>query len=191
MAFLALMAASWGFFTYHLVKYDPALVRRRMRAAETEPLQKLFQRLFLGILLLAFLLAGFDHRFGWTHAIRPIPFAAMIAGHALTQVGYWFVFWVTKTNTFAASTIQVEAEQKVIDRGPYAVVRHPMYLGMSMALLGIPLSLGSYVALPVFVLFVPLFIFRLIHEERTLRIQLAGYSDYCQRTLFRLIPLFW
>jgi len=98
---------------------------------------------------------------------------------------------VTKTNSFAGSTIRVEAEQRVIDFGPYATVRHPMYLGMSMALLGVPLALASYVALPLFALIVPLLIYRLVQEERTLGRELPGYTEYCERTRYRLVPLIW
>jgi protein-S-isoprenylcysteine O-methyltransferase Ste14 len=96
-----------------------------------------------------------------------------------------------KTNSFAASTIQVEAEQKVVDGGPYALVRHPMYTGMAVTTLAAALALGSYVALPVVALMVPLLIDRLIHEERTLRRDLPGYGEYCERTRFRLVPWMW
>ena len=96
-----------------------------------------------------------------------------------------------KTNTFAASTIQVESKQIVIDRGPYALVRHPKYTGMVVTVLAVPLALGSYVALPLFALLVPLLVYRLIHEERILRRDLAGYADYCERTRFRLVPRVW
>jgi protein-S-isoprenylcysteine O-methyltransferase Ste14 len=96
-----------------------------------------------------------------------------------------------KTNTFAGTTIQVEAEQKVIRHGPYRIVRHPMYLGMVLTALGIPIALGSYVAFPLFALFVPVLIYRLVHEERTLRRNLSGYTEYCAITRSRLVPWVW
>ena len=94
-------------------------------------------------------------------------------------------------NTFAASTIQVEAEHRVIDTGPYAVVRHPMYTGMALTALATPFALGSYIAAPAFVLIVPVLTYRLIHEEKTLRRDLAGYEEYCARLRRRLVPFVW
>jgi protein-S-isoprenylcysteine O-methyltransferase Ste14 len=96
-----------------------------------------------------------------------------------------------KTNSFAASTIQVEAEQTVIHNGPYAFVRHPMYLGMTLMMLATPLALESYVALPVFALQVPILVYRLVHEEKTLCRDLPGYAEYCNRTRRRLVPGVW
>jgi protein-S-isoprenylcysteine O-methyltransferase Ste14 len=101
------------------------------------------------------------------------------------------VFWVMKTDSFAASVIQVEAEQRVIQTGPYALVRHPMYTGIAVTMLATPLALGSYVALPAFALIIPVLIYRLIHEEGMLRRDLQGYAEYCDRTPFRLIPRVW
>jgi len=109
----------------------------------------------------------------------------------MAVAGYWLVFWVMKTNTFASSIIQVENQQTVIRSGPYEVVRHPMYTGMVVTVIGIPLALGSYVTLPVFALLVPLLAYRLIHEERMLRRDLSGYAEYCEHTRFRLVPRVW
>ncbi len=96
-----------------------------------------------------------------------------------------------KTNSFAARTIQVESGQKVISTGPYGIVRHPMYLGAVVMMLCAPLALGSYVALPVFVLTVPFWVFRLLNEEKVLRQELPGYTEYCLHTRFHLIPFVW
>jgi protein-S-isoprenylcysteine O-methyltransferase Ste14 len=98
---------------------------------------------------------------------------------------------VMETNTFAASTIRVESQQAVVRDGPYRFVRHPMYTGMGFAALAIPLALGSYVAEPLFALLVPLLIYRLVHEEKTLRRDLRGYPEYCNQTSFRLVPWVW
>jgi protein-S-isoprenylcysteine O-methyltransferase Ste14 len=93
-----------------------------------------------------------------------------------------------KTNSFASSVIQVEAGQRVISTGPYRLVRHPMYSAISLLSLATPLALGSYLALPLFVLLIPLLVFRLLNEEKLLRQNLPGYTDYCSRTRFRLVP---
>ena len=88
-------------------------------------------------------------------------------------------------------TIEVEAGQKVISSGPYALVRHPMYSGSLLIWLSAPLALGSYVAWPAFALLIPFYVYRLFNEERFLRRELPGYSEYCLRTRFRLVPYVW
>ena len=188
---LGLMAGFWTFFFLYFLKYDPQLLERRLQRLETDPEQRRFQKIFPLILFLALIVASLDFRFGWSRSIAPVPLAVIVAGQIATVAGYGFVFWVMKTNSFAASTIQVEAAQAVIQRGPYAIVRHPMYLGMAITALGMPLALGSYVALPLFALQVPLLMYRLIHEERTLCRELPGYTEYCQRIRSRLLPWLW
>jgi protein-S-isoprenylcysteine O-methyltransferase Ste14 len=189
--FLGLMLISWTAFFLIFLKRDPQLLERRLRRDETAPAQKLFQKLFSVTLVAGLLLAGFDFRFGWSRSLAPLPIALIAAGQALALAAYWFVYWVVKVNTFAGSTIQVESEHQVIIHGPYGFVRHPMYTGMALAALAIPLALGSYIALPVFGLLIPVLIYRLVHEERMLRRDLPGYSDYCDRVRFRLLPRLW
>jgi protein-S-isoprenylcysteine O-methyltransferase Ste14 len=190
--FLILMAVFWALFFINLLKHDPQLLERRLQKKETEPEQRLFQKLSTVITFPAFILTGLDFRFGWSRQwLGPVPLALVAAGQVVAVAGYCFVFWVMKTNTFASTTIQVEAGQSVIHTGPYALVRHPMYFGMAAMALGSPLALGSYVAVPVFALLVPVLIYRLIHEERVLRRDLPGYSEYCERTRRRLVPFVW
>jgi protein-S-isoprenylcysteine O-methyltransferase Ste14 len=190
--FLLLMASFWIAFFVDLLKHDPKLVERRLQRRETEPAQKLFQKLFSAVFFSSFVVAGLDFRFGWSRAwIGSVPVSLVLTGQVLTSMGCWFVFWVLKTNSFAASTIQVETEQRVISSGPYRFVRHPMYFGMVLTAAATPLALASYVALPVYALLVPVLVFRLIHEERLLRRDLPGYAEYCQQTRFRLVPWIW
>jgi protein-S-isoprenylcysteine O-methyltransferase Ste14 len=190
--FLGLMAGFWIFFFISFLKHDPKLLERRLQGKETEPRQKLFQKLFGLIGAAAFILTGLDFRFGWSRTwVRPVPLARIIMAQLVVVLGYWLVYWVMKTNTFASSTIRVETEQTVIERGPYAMVRHPMYTGMALTVLAAPLALGSFVAWPVFALLVPVLVYRLIHEEKTLVCDLPGYADYCERTRFRLVPWIW
>ena len=105
--------------------------------------------------------------------------------------GLLLVFWVLKVNSFASRTIRVEAGQSVISSGPYSMVRHPMYSGSVVMWLSIPLALGSYVAWPAFALLIPLYVFRLLNEEKVLRQELSGYPEYCLRTRYRLVPFVW
>ncbi len=174
----------------YFYKHDPQLIERRLRGGwkqETVHEQKLIMKLVPATMLIAFPLPGLDHRFGWSHT----PFWLTAAAQAFVLGGCLLIFWTLKSNSFAASTIRVESGQRVISTGPYGIVRHPMYLGATIWLLFTPLALGSYFALPVFVLLIPLIIFRLLNEEKVLRQELPGYADYCLHTRFRLIPLLW
>lgn len=191
--FMGLMGGFWTFFLFDLLKRTPQLLERRLRREEADPEQKRFQRMFGPIAVFAFALTGFDYRFGWSRdGLGTVPLAVVLIAQALAVAGYCFVFWVMRMNVrFAASTIQVGAGQRVIQSGPYALIRHPMYLGMITMALASPLALGSYLALPVFALLVPVLIYRLVHEERTLRRDLTGYAGYCERVRSRLLPYVW
>ncbi|MFZ1998126.1 MAG: isoprenylcysteine carboxylmethyltransferase family protein [Candidatus Sulfotelmatobacter sp.] len=149
--------------------------------------QKLIVRFGFVTWLIGYLLPGLDHRFGWSH----LPLWLAILSQAFFLGGCLMVFWVVKANSFAVATIRVEPDQKVISSGPYRIVRHPMYLGASVMFLFAPLALGSYFALPVFALFIPIIVFRLLNEGKVLRQELPGYAEYCLHTRFRLVPLFW
>ena len=149
--------------------------------------QKLIVRFGFVTCLIGYLLPGLDHRFGWSH----LPLWLTILSQAFFLGGCLMVFWVLKANSFPAATIRVEPDQKVISSGPYRIVRHPMYSGASVMFLFAPLALGSYFALPVFALFIPIIVFRLLNEGKVLRQELPGYAEYCLHTRFRLVPLFW
>ena len=185
------MAVFWTYFLFDLLQRDPRLIERRLQDQEAQAEQQRFKKLFLLILPLGLIVTGLDFRFSWTRALVNWPLWISILGQIMVVTAYTFVFWVMRTNTFAGSTIHVEAEQTVISNGPYAIVRHPMYLGMLVMALGIPIALQSLVALPLFALFVPIFVYRIVYEERTLRSELLGYVDYCRHVRFRLIPAVW
>ena len=183
---LAFVLSTFGYF----YKHDPQLIERRLRRGwrkETVREQKLIMKLVFVTMVIAFLLPGLDHRFGWSHP----PLWLTILAQAFVVGGFLMIFWTFKTNSFAAATIQVEPDQKVISTGPYAIVRHPMYLGVDVWFLFTPLALGSYFALPVFALLIPIIVLRLLNEEKVLRQELPGYSEYCLNTRFRLVPFVW
>jgi protein-S-isoprenylcysteine O-methyltransferase Ste14 len=173
-------------FTYFYT-HDPQLIERRMAVQEKVREQKQIMKFVYVLYPAALLLPGFDHRLGWSHP----PEWLTVLSQVLVASGYLLIFWVLKTNSFASRTIQVVPGQKVITTGPYRLVRHPMYLGISVMMLFSSLALGSYVALPVFALLIPTFVLRLLNEEKVLRQELPGYAEYCLRTRFRLVPYFW
>lgn len=171
----------------YLFKKDPGLLERRMRMKEKETEQKKIIKSSYLFFLLAFLLPGFDQRFGWSN-VAP---AAAIAADVLVLLSYGLFFLVLRENSYASRIIEVEADQKVISSGPYAVIRHPMYLGISLMFLFTPLALGSYWAMLSSVLIVPLLVARIRSEESLLQRELKGYTEYMQKTKYRLIPGVW
>jgi protein-S-isoprenylcysteine O-methyltransferase Ste14 len=177
-------------FTIYLALYDPELLQRRMRAGpsqEQEPAQKVIVWfLMLGFFLLI-ILPAFDHRFGWSQT----PWYVSIAGDILVLLAFFFFYRVVRVNSFAASTIQVERDQQVVSTGPYAWMRHPMYSGAIVLLVGTPLALGSWWGLVVVPLFLLVLVFRILNEEEVLVRELPGYPAYQQQVRYRLIPFLW
>ncbi len=189
-AFLAVFGVSAVAITVYLTRKDPKLLERRVHAgptAEKETSQKIIQTItsisFAGLLVVSAL----DHRFAWT----PLPPYVALAGDALVAFGFVIVFLVYRENTFASATIELAPEQTVISTGPYKLVRHPMYMGALLLLVGIPLSLGSLWGLFAIALMMPALIWRLLNEERFLVKNLAGYSEYQNRVRHRLVPFIW
>ena len=186
-AFLAVFFAASALITQYLIANDPALLERRVKGgptAETEPTQRLIM-VFMSLGFVALIVVpGLDHRFGWSQAPAVLP----LAGGALMAVGFFVVFLVFKANSFASSTVGVAEGQSLVSTGPYAVVRHPMYAGALIYLLGTPLALGSYWGLAVLALMTPILIWRLVDEERVLDERLPGYSDYKRKVHYRLLP---
>jgi protein-S-isoprenylcysteine O-methyltransferase Ste14 len=171
----------------YLIKYDPELLERRMRMKEKEGKQKLIVQLSFLYFLLTFLLPGFDKRFEWSH----VPAGVVVLADILVLVGYSMFFLVLRENRYASRIIEVVQGQKVISTGPYALVRHPMYLGMSLMYISSPVALGSYWAIIPSLLIIPLLVARIKNEEAVLIKELEGYQEYLQKTKFRLFPGIW
>ena len=172
--------------------YDPALMERRMRNREPVTEQKLLIRIFTVLFFVAFPIPGLDYRLGWSRSlVGEVPVWLTVLSLGMVAGGFLFVFWVLKVNSYAGRTIEVDAGQTVIATGPYAWVRHPMYLGAIVLWMFAPLALGSWVALPAFAALIPFYAIRLLNEEKVLRTELPGYSEYCAKTRFHLIPLVW
>jgi protein-S-isoprenylcysteine O-methyltransferase Ste14 len=173
--------------TQYLIANDPALLERRVKGGpteETEPRQRLIM-VFMSIGFIALIvIPGLDHRFGWSQA----PAIVAFAGNALVAAGFFAVFLVFRQNTFASSTIGVVEGQTLVSTGPYAIVRHPMYAGALIYLVGTPLALDSYWGLAALLLMAPFLIWRLVDEERVLERRLPGYSDYKHKIRYRLLP---
>jgi len=188
--FLLVFTVSVFLITLYFLRKDPDLIRSRLKAgpvAEQQKSQKVIQVLASLFFILPFITSSLDHRFGWSK----IPAWIVLLGDILVALGLYIVFLVFRENTFTSATIEVQEEQKVIATGPYALIRHPMYAGAFIMLLGVPLALGSWWAfIFVFLLFVAI-VWRLLEEEKFLSKNLPGYIGYRQKVRYRLIPYIW
>lgn len=188
--FMAVYFALSLAITLYLLKEDPQLLQRRMNGgpwAERQATQKIIMSFAsLGFISLL-VVPALDHRFGWSE----MPPAMALAGDALIVLSWLWIFFVFKENSFTSATIELAPDQRVISTGPYALVRHPMYAGALVMLLGIPIALGSWRGVLVMVAVLPALIWRLIDEEKFLASNLPGYREYQQKVRHRLIPLVW
>ena len=185
--YLAILLIPMSFVLLYLLKNDPGLLERRMRLRERETEQKRIVKTYIFFLILAFLLPGFDHRFGWSN----VSVAVVVAADVLVLLGYGTFFLVLRENSYASRIVEVDREQKVISSGLYALTRHPMYLGISVLYFFSPLALGSWWAMIPALMILPILVGRIRNEESLLARDLKGYQEYMQKTRYRLIPGIW
>jgi len=175
-------------FLIFMIRKDPALLKRRLETGEKRKKQKWVIGLSNLLFLFIFLIPGFDKRFEWSN----VPIWLVIFADIIFAMGYLFFFWVMRENSYAAHNVKVEkGVQKVITTGPYAIVRHPMYLAVIIMFGITPLALGSYWGLiPIGLIGVSLY-FRITDEEQLLKEELEGYEDYMKQTKYRILPKIW
>jgi protein-S-isoprenylcysteine O-methyltransferase Ste14 len=185
--YLAIFAAV---FIAAFVMLDRGLLQERMRpGGKPTPLGL---QLLNVVLLLHWIIAGFDRgRLHWTDTVpvwlQALALAALTAGYAL-------VFWAMVVNRFFSSVVRIQSDrgQHVIDRGPYALIRHPGYSAGILIVLASGVALGSWLAGAFLVAAVlPFLLYRVVNEDRVLRGQLTGYADYARRVPWRLVPGLW
>jgi protein-S-isoprenylcysteine O-methyltransferase Ste14 len=186
MAVLGLGSGVW------LAKTDPALLAERMRPMmqDGQPAaDKKFMLVFGFAALIWFIAIGLDARF---HASN-VPVSLQALGLVMLVASTAYIMWVMRENSFAAPVVKVQSERghRVIDTGPYAQVRHPMYSGTVLFFVGTPLLLGSWWGVVLAPLFVVLFAIRAGIEERALLEGLPGYAEYTARVRYRLVPGIW
>ncbi|HEY4123449.1 MAG TPA: isoprenylcysteine carboxylmethyltransferase family protein [Rhizomicrobium sp.] len=193
-AFIAIYFFGSIAFGAYYAKRDPALLKSRL-----EPLKDKGQPLWDRIFLLGFIVLWF----AWLifmaldaqrwHLSTPMPLIANVVGAVLIIVGFLATLAVFNANSFAEPVVRLQKDrgQHVIDTGPYALVRHPMYTSAIFYLFGMPLLLGSawgFAIPPLFIIGISL---RAIAEENTLARELPGYTSYKERVRYRLIPHVW
>lgn len=174
-----------------LAKTNPGLLaeRLKMTAAEQPVADKLFMAVFMLAIVIWVVVMGVD----WRMVASDVPLVLQLLGLAMFFASTGFIMWVFHENSFAAPVVKVQAErhQQVVSTGPYAHVRHPMYAGVMLYFIGIPLLLGSWWGLAMVPIFLVLFAIRSRIEERTLVAGLPGYADYMSRVRYRLFPGLW
>lgn len=176
--------------TLYFLRHDPALVERRMRAgpgAEREPRQKLIMSVASAGIIALYIVSALDHHFGWS----TVPPALVLIGNTLVVIGFYGIFLAFRENAYAAATVQVDADQRVIASGPYAIVRHPMYAAALPLFLATPPALGSWWGLAPTAVLIGAIVWRLLDEEAYLARSLPGYEEYRHRVRARLVPGVW
>jgi protein-S-isoprenylcysteine O-methyltransferase Ste14 len=176
--------------TAYIGRVNPAALQRRMRAgprAEPRRAQKfIITGAFFGIFA-TMVFSALDRRFGWS----AVPAWLTVFGDVLVTAGLGVAMLVIIQNGYAAATVRVEAGQKLASSGLYRFVRHPMYVGNVIMMIGIPLALGSYWGLLFVIPSAMVLALRILDEEKLLIQELAGYREYTQQVRFRLLPYVW
>lgn len=174
-----------------VLRKNPELMAERWKKRpDTKPFDRVFMVLYVPTVLSMPVLAGLDAvRFGWA----PLPWGTLWPGVLLQLLGIPPGAWAMATNPHLETTVRIQHNRghKAITTGPYAIVRHPMYVGALLTWVGQPLTLGSAWACVPAGFAILLFIIRTALEDRTLQRELPGYDDYARRTRYRLVPGLW
>ena len=187
--FLAVFALSTWIPSVYLMRTNPAALERRMRGplAETRTLQRIVIAVIFVCFPAMFVVSALDHRFGWS----TVPASMSLVGDALVATGLILDMLVVIQNGYAAVNVVVESGQRLISSGLYRLVRHPMYTGNVILMLGVPLALGSYWGLIFVIPGLIVLILRIRDEEDLLAHELSGYREYTHQVRYRLVPYVW
>ena len=188
--FLAVFAFYTWIPSVYLVRKNPAALERRMHAgplAETRTLQQIVSTVVFICFPAMLVVSALDHRFGWS----PVPTTVTVLGDILVAIGLGVAMLVVAQNGYAAANITVESGQTLVSTGLYGLVRHPMYSGSVIMMVGVPLALDSYWGLVFVIPALVALALRIRDEEELLQQQLSGYREYEQQVHYRLVPFVW
>lgn len=166
---------------------NPALLKSRLDAKEESSEQDLVVKLSGLMFLIGFVVATVGYRLGW----YVLPKGVSVAAAVVFLVSYLLYFEVLRENTYLSRTVKVQENQKVVDTGMYAVVRHPMYSITLLMFLSMPIILGSVYSFLIFLVYPFIIAKRIRNEEALLEKELEGYSEYKKKVKYRLIPFIW
>ena len=188
--FLAVFAFYTWIPSVYLVRKNPAALERRMHVgplAETRTLQQIVSTVVFICFPAMLVVSALDHRFGWS----PVPTTVTVVGDILVAVGLGVAMLVIAQNGYAAANITVESGQTLVSTGLYGLVRHPMYTGNVIMMVGVPLALDSYWGLVFVIPGLIALVLRIGDEEQLLGQELNGYREYAQQVHYRLVPYVW
>ena len=187
--FLSAFLVFSAIFGAYFYRHDPGLLERRLQHKEPRHEQKIFKVFWMPLWIITLALPGFDYRFGWSsHLAGGVPLWLTGVSWAISGLSWYLVFHVMRFNSFASAIVQVEAGQKVIMDGPYLDRVTPNVFGLRADDSSFSPCHGVLCGLVPALLLIPLLVYRLRDEERLLQSELPGYTEYCERTRFRLIP---
>jgi protein-S-isoprenylcysteine O-methyltransferase Ste14 len=190
-AFLLTFIIYVSILVRRLLKLDPALVRERNRPADkAEAWDRVVMGIYSVILVVLLIVSALD---GGRYAWSTVPWGVQMIGWMLLAMAGVMVWHVMMTNTYLSSyaRLQEERGQVVIQEGAYRHIRHPMYLGIIVGFLGLPLVLSSWWAMIPSAVIAGLFVYRTYREDQMLIGGLAGYAEYTTRVRYRLLPGIW
>lgn len=167
--------------------FNPSLLRARLESKEKQKVQGVVIKLSGLMFIIGFVIAGLDFRFKWI--ILP-NYVSYIASFVFV-LSYLVFGEVLRENTYLFKTIKVEQGQKVVDKGLYGIVRHPMYSATIFLFLSMPLILGSLISFFIFLLYLVLIVVRTLNEEKVLTDELDGYKEYMKKVKYRIFPFIW
>ena len=166
---------------------NPNLLASRLEAKEKQAEQSLVVKLSGLMFLAGFILAGLDYRYKWLQ----VPQWLNYTGIVLFILSYALYAEVLRENAYLSRTISVATGQKVIDKGLYGIVRHPMYTATIFLFISMPLVLGSFISFFIFLIYPFLIAYRAVNEEKFLVKELEGYDKYLLKVKYRFIPFIW
>lgn len=189
----------WTFFSIvmsmFLSRHDPDLLAERMKLLPIQKDQKAWDKLMMLLFTVAgiglYIVPGFDViRYQWT---EPLPVWLEIIAMLIHLPCFWFLWWIMRENTYLSQVVKIDSKRghQVITSGPYAIVRHPMYLVVIVLLFAVPVALGSRYSLILALILTLLMIVRTYFEDQTLHEELQGYPEYAKKTTYRLMPGVW
>ena len=166
---------------------SPELLTKRLNNKEKRSTQKGVVAMSGLIFIGGFVVAGLNYRFGW----HTLPNYISYLFATIFIIGYTLYAEVMRENTYLSRTIEIQENQTVISTGLYGIVRHPMYMATVLMYLAMPLVLGSLIAFGIMLLYLPIIARRINDEEQLLKSELPGYTEYCQKVRWRLIPFIY
>ncbi len=185
--FMAVLFVPMFFVGVALMIKKPELLKKRLESKEKQKGQSMVVKFSAIMFIAGFIVAGFNFREGWL----VLPESVSVAGAVIFLASYFMYAEVLKENAYLSRVIEVQKNQKVIDTGLYAVVRHPMYSATLLMFLSMPIILGSLYSFVIFLVYPFIIAKRIKGEEELLENELEGYREYKKKVKYKLIPFVW